>query len=178
MNIIEHDLMLKRWNSRFLISINPNSQQISWRKGKEDEELTLFIKDTQEHLLKLAKFSYDGWKKLKSDEERWWSMDRRTKMKKETNGNSLESFKTIYIYQVIFGEQLPLCPSHYHDLPNKSFNYQFNQFNPCSHDISITKYFSWKFKFTLDTKLPFYPSKPSNSIVVQSFENLRMLHIV
>ena len=138
--------MLKRWNSRFLLSINPNSQQISWRKGKEDEELTLFIKDTQEHLLKLDKFSCDGWKKLKSSEDRWWPVDKRTKMKKETNWNFLESFKTNYIYQVIFGEQLPLYPSHYHDLPNKSLNFLFKQFDPYFHNIPFHSLI-YKFKF-------------------------------
>ena len=42
------------------------------------------------------------------------------------------------------------------------FNFLFNEFDPYSHDISITKYFSWKFKFTLNINLPFYPLKPSN----------------
>ena len=67
-------------------------------------------------------------------------------MKKETNGNSLESFKTIYIYQVIFGEQLPLCPSHYHDLPNKSLNFLFKQFDPYFHNIPFHSLI-YKFKF-------------------------------
>ena len=71
--------------------------------------------------------------------------------------------------------KLHFYPSSFSNFQIKSLNFQFNHFNPFPYDISITKYFTWKFKFTLDTKLPFYPFKPSNSIIVQSFEILRML---
>ena len=58
--------------------------------------------------------------------------------------------------------KLHRSPPFFKVIPLKSLNSQFNQFNPCSHDISITQYFTWKFKFTLNINLLLYPSKPLN----------------
>ena len=74
---------------------NPKSQQISWRKGKEDKELTLFIKKTQEHLLKLDKFHVlngRNGRMMKKDDDRWRGEQ---SMKKKSHGKSPENSRPI-----------------------------------------------------------------------------------
>ena len=137
--------------------------QITWRKDKENEELTLFFKYPYKLLLKIWWISCVGWKKLK----KWRGIIiGGEKNKEEESLRELSrKFKLTLHIKSSFGEKLHLCPSYYKNLSNKSLNLLFNQLNPFPQDISITKYFSWKLKFTLDTKLPFYPSKPSNFLL-------------
>ena len=109
-----------------------------------------------------------NWKVMKWDKNRW----KGEQNEERTNENCLENSRPFTYNNWSFGEQLHLYPSYYHDLPSKSLSFLFNQFAPYFHDISITKYFSWKFKFTFNINLPFYLSKPSNfycHIIVRKF---------
>ena len=80
MNIIEHDFMLRRWNSRFLIFINPNSQQISWRKTREIEGNNLCNQRNLRIMLK----SY--WIRSEDDEEKLKGKNRLEERKKLKRG--------------------------------------------------------------------------------------------
>ena len=56
--------------------------------------------------------------------------------------NSLENSR-LYTYLILFLlGKLHFYPSSFSNFQIKSLNFQFNQFNPCPYDISITKYFS------------------------------------
>ena len=81
--------------------------------------------------------------------EEWWKRmitgGEENKMKR-AYGMSLENSRPIHIKQLIFCKQLHLCPSHYHDLPSKSLNFLFNQFDPYFYNIPFHSLI-YKFRF-------------------------------
>ena len=77
--------------------------------------------------------------------------------------------------------KLHFYPSSFSNFPIKSLNFQFNQFNPYLPNISLTKYFTWKSKFTLNINLLFYLSKPSNfycRTIVRKFTDITIYPLI
>ena len=85
----------------------------------------------------------------------------------------LENIKDI----ILFLGYLHFSPSFSQSLLIKSLDFQFNQFSPCLHNIYITKYFTWKSKFTININYQFTAHNRQISNAVQSYENLRLLHV-
>ena len=138
MNIIEHDFMLRRWNSIFLIFINPNFTTISRRKTREFDELILVFKELENSFMKLEELHV---KEMKEDGRKLMEAGRwgeEMRMKKTWDGS-----REIKIISNDFAK-LHNSPSTSQVIPIKSLKFQFNQFNPYPHNISITKFFSWK----------------------------------